>query len=67
MGNESCSLPRISNAGFEVPDLKARNTYGASQQNPDERMLKSIFPQSYERNRQSMVLEMIDKDREQFF
>lgn len=46
---QTCYLPRLT-SDFEVPNFKKRNYYGETNDIPEDKVLKSIFPQSFERN-----------------
>lgn len=63
---DTCSVPRFGK-DFEVPRLRERNSYGITQDNPNEKVLMSIFPQSYEINRRSRLIPMIQSNHEQLF
>jgi hypothetical protein len=59
---QTCSLPRLI-SDFEVPHLKLRNSYGETNEISNDKVLKSIFPQTYEQNRRSKILSMIQSNR----
>lgn len=46
-----------------VPQLKERNSYGYTQDSPDDTLVRSIFAQSYDENRRSKVISMIENTR----
>jgi hypothetical protein len=64
MGN--CA-PRLGGGEFELPDLKARNYYGTTEHNEDDRLTKTIFPLSYEENKNSRLPEIIQKADKKLF
>lgn len=45
MGNV-CS-PRLGGKDFEIPDLRARNYYGTTEQIYDDSLVRAVFPNSY--------------------
>lgn len=44
---ETCSFPRILSKDFQLPQLKERNSYGKSQDVPQDKVLQAIFPRTY--------------------
>lgn len=67
MGNESCRFPRISNRDLALPQLKERNSYGTTLKQNDEKLLRSIFTQSYQDNRNSKLPQLISEHAQQIF
>lgn len=63
---DTCSFARFSK-DFEVPQLKERNSYGQTKDIPDDKVVMSIFSQSYDENRKSNVISMIQSNRDQLF
>jgi len=57
MGNV-CS-PRLGGKDFEIPDLRAKNRYGNTEQIYDDSLVRTVFPISHEENKNSRVLEQI--------
>ena len=57
MGNV-CS-PRLGGKDFEIPDLRARNHYGTTEQISDDSLVRTVFPVSHEDNKNSRILETI--------
>ena len=51
MGN-ACS-PRLGGKGFDIPDLREKNNYGTTSSSLDEGILKTVFPVTYDDNRNS--------------
>lgn len=59
---DTCSISRIGK-DFEVPRLQERNSYGYTDDTPDDKVVMSIFTQSYDENRRSKVISMIQNSR----
>lgn len=69
MGNDTCgSFPKIFNRDFEVPDLKLRNTYnGEVSSEPNEKIVRAVFPQSSNQERGSQVASKISENKDHLF
>ena len=65
MGNV-CS-PRLGGKDFEIPDLRRRNQYGTTEEIYDDTLVRTVFPVSYEDNKNSRVLEMIQTPSDHLF
>ena len=48
MGNDCRAFPQVFGNDFNLPDLKARSTYGNEREEVDEGVTRAIFAQSYQ-------------------
>lgn len=65
MGN-ACS-PRLGGKDFQLPDLRAKNHYGTTEEIPDDNITRTIFPESCEDHKNSMVVQSVQNSSSNIF